>query len=954
MVTHRKFHYVIMLIMLLFIGSLAQTSAGNVVQQTDPTAQQQTIEAMVAQMFAATQTAQAAQPTIDPAVATAAFNATLQAQFAQALTATANAAQSSPTPVPSIIVVNSSGDDPRGCPRTCTFRSAVASAQPGDIITFDPALSEPIRLSQSINFDKTLTIAAEADHRIIFSGESAQATLILIASNVTVQMANLSFLDAEAADQYGSNPRYAIANQGTLKLSNVNFERAALNNTSTLEIEGGVFTGNRTLSMLTTTGTATVRGSVFANAGIAASDSYSSYPTGCAINNTGTAWLEDVIIQNNICAKAQMFMIQNQGQMEITGSTIRNNTAIGAISTVKMLTVENSTLAENGDFGIGGNGYGDVEISNTLLTGHKEIAVASAQGKWVIINSTIANNPGMGIQGGGSVLLSNSTVSANHGGAAVMQYLQGDGLRLSSSIVAGNTRNGGNDVDQIVISLGNNLIGDPGTTTGWFSSDLLNIDPLLAPLADNGGTTQTMALYEGSPAIGAGYCLGDGDLAAVTTDQRGVTRKDPCDIGAYETELGSVLIAPTPTPTFTPSATLIPESTPTITSNAESITGQWEGNVDHPGFGSYSTVIELLNCSVGKRCGTVEYPEYSCGGNLILLAITSNTLQLREQLTYGTCNSDTIITFELEQDGRWYVTFVDNGVQVASAYLQASQLSEGIFQIQTPIPVDTGTITGRWSGEVSGQYGSFSPVLVLTSCSLNQICGTVEYSSLACGGEITLVDVNDHSVYLYQDITYGNCLDDYIRLEQVSDDRWQAVYFLNEQEISRGILTANDVVGFDDIESTLIPPDNELRQWAARATASSQYGSDSWSASQATGAPDSQGCGDQRTAWASANGSSQETLTLYFDQPVYPTEIHIHQNLSPGAITRVSLIPADSGAPIPIPNSTNPDTTCPQIFTLRLEGQMTIVNGVMIEVDQSITGYWNEIDAVELVGKASK
>ena len=57
---------------------------------------------------------------------------------------------------------------------------------------------------------------------------------------------------------------------------------------------------------------------------------------------------------------------------------------------------------------------------------------------------------------------------------------------------------------------------------------------ILAPLADNGGPTQTHALVSGSPAI---------DAAGATcsaTDQRGIARPQPangnCDIGAFELE----------------------------------------------------------------------------------------------------------------------------------------------------------------------------------------------------------------------------------------------------------------------------------------------------------------------------------------------------------------------------------------------------------------------------------
>jgi CSLREA domain-containing protein len=55
-------------------------------------------------------------------------------------------------------------------------------------------------------------------------------------------------------------------------------------------------------------------------------------------------------------------------------------------------------------------------------------------------------------------------------------------------------------------------------------------DPgLAADLAPNGGPTLTLALLEGSPAIGGGFAP-----SCPARDQRGALRRTPCDIGAYE------------------------------------------------------------------------------------------------------------------------------------------------------------------------------------------------------------------------------------------------------------------------------------------------------------------------------------------------------------------------------------------------------------------------------------
>jgi hypothetical protein len=95
---------------------------------------------------------------------------------------------------------------------------------------------------------------------------------------------------------------------------------------------------------------------------------------------------------------------------------------------------------------------------------------------------------------------------------------------LINSILANNSPAG----DTIGTDLGHNL--SSGSTFSEPSS-LNNTDPRLGPLAQNGGSTATLALLPGSPAIDAGETA-----SAPATDQRGFAR--PCgraaDIGAYE------------------------------------------------------------------------------------------------------------------------------------------------------------------------------------------------------------------------------------------------------------------------------------------------------------------------------------------------------------------------------------------------------------------------------------
>jgi hypothetical protein len=106
---------------------------------------------------------------------------------------------------------------------------------------------------------------------------------------------------------------------------------------------------------------------------------------------------------------------------------------------------------------------------------------------------------------------------------------------LLDSIVA---YNGANNCAGTLTSNGYNL--DSGSTCGFSATgDITDTDPLLGPLADNGGDTLTHALLDGSPAIDQGICV-----AGITTDQRGEDRPKgtTCDIGAFEADGGAVYL----------------------------------------------------------------------------------------------------------------------------------------------------------------------------------------------------------------------------------------------------------------------------------------------------------------------------------------------------------------------------------------------------------------------------
>jgi hypothetical protein len=273
----------------------------------------------------------------------------------------------------------------------------------------------------------------------------------------------------------------------------------------------------------------------------ATNGSFSYYWTGGGgdgggIYNKGTLTLEAVRITGNHAARvgsgdvgsftnALGGGIYNKGSLVIEDSSISGNSVYGAdywgsvygggIYTSGPLTIINSEIAGNYAKAEDSSDYPDpVAFGGGVDIDAKAITVT-------IDNSTIANNTLYGDWTGGSgisafywgtsaVTVTHSTIASNTNGSGV--YTD-DHLTLGNSIVA---NNGPQDVEGAITSSGYNLIGNSAGGSGYAPSDLLDVDPKLGPLQDNGGPTQTMALLSGSPAIDSGT-----NQMAPEWDQRG-------------------------------------------------------------------------------------------------------------------------------------------------------------------------------------------------------------------------------------------------------------------------------------------------------------------------------------------------------------------------------------------------------------------------------------------------
>ena len=148
---------------------------------------------------------------------------------------------------------------------------------------------------------------------------------------------------------------------------------------------------------------------------------------------------------------------------------------------------------------------------------------------------------GGGISNGGDLQITSSTIAHNSasGDIGVGGGINGfEPTRIDSSIIALNSAStGGPDYftnGGELQSTGYNIIGNNADAvinsqpTDQIGNPAAPIDPLLGPLADNGGPTLTHALQPGSPAINRG------DPAAPPQDQRGYSRLGVPDVGAFE------------------------------------------------------------------------------------------------------------------------------------------------------------------------------------------------------------------------------------------------------------------------------------------------------------------------------------------------------------------------------------------------------------------------------------
>ena len=455
---------------------------------------------------------------------------------------------------------------------SCSLRDAIAASSSGDVIEFAPGLTGTLALTNG-----TLTIA----HALTVRGPEASALSIDAHNGSRIFTIYAGSGEPVTIESLGLRNGYSGGSGGAIYLYHEG---------SDLTVRDVVMSGNSAISpggaiYMRGSGDLTIERSAFVN--------NTSYSSGGAV----AAWVPDLSIADsnfvgNVTGSfgsAVAVIASNSTTIERTMVTGNTGSAIATHSQYATEIVD-TTIVGNAGPGVmlrGGSALvlrttfdgnlGAVKIATpdpvdivdcTLSNNFRDFGGAAIEfdtaGVLRVANSTIAQNrsdygSAVSIPAGATVEIISSTISDNTSTSGAVAGIGLDAmggtarLTLVSSIVSGNHAVGATSADlgasaPLYITATTSLLGaiDPTILVADVGTDLVGVDALLGPLADNGGPARTMALLAGSPAIDHGAAPLP-PFPYDQWDQRGAPYQrvsgGRADIGALE-----VQVAPAPAP----------------------------------------------------------------------------------------------------------------------------------------------------------------------------------------------------------------------------------------------------------------------------------------------------------------------------------------------------------------------------------------------------------------------
>ncbi|MEM9536736.1 MAG: choice-of-anchor Q domain-containing protein [Cyanobacteria bacterium P01_E01_bin.45] len=450
-------------------------------------------------------------------------------------------------------------------------------------LTGDPlAITDSVSIDGDINNDgqADITVTTSSESRIFQIDDSNNKTVKDVRIEGLIIESEIDFEDITGAGIY-NREKLTLINSKIQNIDSYGGQGLGLFNEGIAKIRGTTFSN---------LGGDYIRGSAIFNSGtlkfsdgsISESSGYYIY----TILNSGVAKFDDSTFSGN-------GYFDNSGKLTANNIIIADNFRGGLINSEGGKSfVNNSTITGNSSEGNGGGiaNRGYLKVTNSSITGNSAGREPlydsnrygggifnSATGTAIIVNSTISDNKaqsyegsyedafsyGGGIASFGRLLVQNSTITGNEvvrntnvprnkrlglskrGGGIFIGSDNGQTstATLSSTLIPGNSAEKLSDVatsgNNVTLNVTNSLIEVGGSqVNGTNINNIFRVDPKLDPagLKDNGGTTETIALLPGSPAIDAGITNG------LSTDQRGTGFKrvagGQADIGAFEAQPG--------------------------------------------------------------------------------------------------------------------------------------------------------------------------------------------------------------------------------------------------------------------------------------------------------------------------------------------------------------------------------------------------------------------------------
>lgn len=400
-----------------------------------------------------------------------------------------------------------------GTTGNCSLRDAAAAATDGDTITFDPSISS-IVLSNGIIFLDAVTMTGPGASALTIAGDPNVAATFYLGGNGDAVISGLTV----------TTRRIYSDNTGTFTLDDVTLRDSVstganqgyggafyASNDSDLEIIDCTFIGNAGEERggavyAYNLGAVTITGSVFSDNTAMEAGALLVSSNVTDVDISGSIFSDNTATQYG----AGAMRLLNSGDASISASTIADNSIasgngggiyvsylIDSLSISATTISGNAAIGNGGGIHVGGGTNAPVTITNSTLSGNSATGSGGAlyvqAGPVTLEQVTIADNDaaeggGIGIAGAATVSLSGTIVSAN----------------TATTTSTADIGIGPNAVP--TISSDHSLVGtvDPAATVTDLGGTIRSTAPGLAPLADNGGRTRTMALLSTSPALDTG------------------------------------------------------------------------------------------------------------------------------------------------------------------------------------------------------------------------------------------------------------------------------------------------------------------------------------------------------------------------------------------------------------------------------------------------------------------